>query len=76
MASQINWQIRSATLIGKKWSALDFCEKFLCLENMAYPVFCMYHSHFAENGGYFTSTSFEDAVLQANGPTTFYDSVS
>jgi peptide methionine sulfoxide reductase MsrB len=27
-------------------------------------------------GGYFTSTSFEDEVLQAKGPITFYDSVT
>lgn len=27
-------------------------------------------------GGYFTSTSFEDAVLDAKGPITFYDSVT
>ena len=33
-------------------------------------------SHFAEMGGYFTSTSFEDAVLDAKGPITFYDSVT
>ena len=27
-------------------------------------------------GGYFTSTSFEDVVLQSKGPVTFYDSVT
>lgn len=37
---------------------------------------CSYNRHFAENGGYFVNTSFEDAVLEAKGPLTFYDSVS
>ena len=37
---------------------------------------CNFNRHFAENGGYFTSTSFEDAVLEAKGPITFYDSVT
>eukprot|EP00978_Attheya_sp_CCMP212_P026857 scaffold89075_cov36-Attheya_sp.AAC.3 len=37
---------------------------------------CSYNRHFAENGGYFVSTNFEDAVLEAKGPLTFYDSVS
>lgn len=34
------------------------------------------YRHFAEMGGYFTSTSFEDIVLQSKGPVTFYDSVT
>ena len=34
------------------------------------------NSHFAEMGGYFTSTSFEKEVLEAKGPITFYDSVT
>lgn len=37
---------------------------------------CNYNRHFAEMGGYFTSTSFEDVVLEAKGPITFYDSVT
>jgi hypothetical protein len=37
---------------------------------------CNYNRHFAEMGGYFRSTRFEDAVLEANGPITFYDSVT
>jgi len=35
-----------------------------------------YNRHFAEFGGYFESTSFEDDVKSANGPVTFYDSVT
>ena len=37
---------------------------------------CNYNRMFAEMGGYFRSTEFEDAVLSANGPLTFYDSVT
>jgi len=33
-----------------------------------------YNRHFAEFGGYFQETSFEDVVRAANGPVTFYDS--
>lgn len=35
-----------------------------------------FNRHFAEMGGYFRSTNFEDVVLQAKGPITFYDSVT
>jgi len=35
-----------------------------------------FNRHFAENGGYFQSTSFENTVLQAKDPITFYDSVT
>ena len=36
-----------------------------------------FNRNFAENGGYFKSTTFETTVLQAKGePITFYDSVS
>lgn len=35
-----------------------------------------FNRHFAEMGGYFRSTNFEDAVLEAKGPVTFYDSVT
>ncbi len=35
-----------------------------------------FNRHFAEMGGYFRSTPFEDAVLEAKGPVTFYDSVT
>ena len=37
---------------------------------------CNYNRQFAEFAGYFKSTSFEDAVLAAKGPVTFYDSVT
>lgn len=37
---------------------------------------CNYNRHFAEMGGYFLFTPFEKTVLQANGPITFYDSVT
>lgn len=38
---------------------------------------CNFNRHFAENGGYFESTNFEDAVREAKGqPLTFYDSVT
>lgn len=35
-----------------------------------------YNRQFAEFAGYFRSTSFEDVVLEAKGPVTFYDSVT
>lgn len=37
---------------------------------------CNYNRHFAENGGYFQYTSFEDEVMAAKEPITFYDSVT
>jgi len=38
---------------------------------------CNYNRHFAEMGGYFRSTDWEDVVREAKGePITFYDSVS
>ena len=37
---------------------------------------CNFNRHFAEMGGYFRSTPFEDVVLEAKGPITFYDSVT
>jgi hypothetical protein len=37
---------------------------------------CTQNRHFAENGGSFRSTSFEDVVFASNGPITFYDSVT
>jgi len=33
-----------------------------------------YNRHFAEFGGYYRSTSFEDVMYEAKGPVTFYDS--
>lgn len=52
-------------------------------ENLRYGVsnklsdkICNFNRHFAESGGYFTSTSFEETMLSANGPITFYDSNS
>jgi hypothetical protein len=37
---------------------------------------CNFNRHFAEMGGYFQSTTFEQQVLEAKGPLTFYDSVT
>jgi peptide methionine sulfoxide reductase MsrB len=38
---------------------------------------CNYNRHFAEMGGYFQSTSWEDTIREAKGdPVTFYDSVT
>lgn len=37
---------------------------------------CNFNRHFAEMGGYFQSTSFEEAVMAAKEPITFYDSVT
>eukprot|EP00538_Stauroneis_constricta_P005136 CAMPEP_0119561094 /NCGR_PEP_ID=MMETSP1352-20130426/16678_1 /TAXON_ID=265584 /ORGANISM="Stauroneis constricta, Strain CCMP1120" /LENGTH=232 /DNA_ID=CAMNT_0007609215 /DNA_START=70 /DNA_END=768 /DNA_ORIENTATION=+ len=37
---------------------------------------CNYNRHFAEMGGYYRSTDFEDVVLAAKEPITFYDSVT
>ena len=36
---------------------------------------CCYR-HFAEMGGYFQSTTFEETVINAKEPITFYDSVT
>ena len=35
-----------------------------------------FNRHFAEMGGYFRGTEWEDKVLQAEGPLTYYDSVT
>jgi len=56
-------------------------------ENLRYDVsrkladrICCYNRHFAEFGGYFESTPFEETmrnlVSSNNGPVTFYDSVT
>lgn len=37
---------------------------------------CNYNRHFAEPSGYFRSTNFSDAMRSAQGPVTFYDSVT
>jgi len=37
---------------------------------------CNFNRHFAEMGGYFESTSFEDEMRKAQGPVVFYDSVT
>lgn len=57
--------------------------EFPVQENLNYGVdrktadrICSFNRHFAEYGGYFQSTSFEDDMLKASGPVTFYDSVS
>lgn len=35
-----------------------------------------FNRHFAEMGGYFRSTSFEDVILESKAPVVFYDSVT
>jgi peptide methionine sulfoxide reductase MsrB len=71
------WRIRSVTTTGKAMlvspSRASFSLVFRVL--ILFPPPSTFR-HFAENGGYFTSTSFEDEVLQAKGPITFYDSVT
>lgn len=37
---------------------------------------CNFNRHFAEQAGYFQSTSFTDTVLKSENPITFYDSVT
>jgi peptide methionine sulfoxide reductase MsrB len=37
---------------------------------------CNFNRRFAEQAGYFESTTWEKAVLEATGPITFYDSVT
>ncbi|KAL7562821.1 hypothetical protein ACA910_002443 [Epithemia clementina (nom. ined.)] len=37
---------------------------------------CNYNRHFAEMGGYFRSTNWEEEVMNSDGPVTFYDSVT
>jgi len=37
---------------------------------------CNYNRHFAEMGGYFQNTSFEDVIVASKEPVTFYDSVT
>ena len=37
---------------------------------------CNFNRHFAEMGGYFRSTSWEDELMKSDGPITFYDSVT
>lgn len=59
---------------GWGFCMLDFSFFNTILTNdnpIAYPL-----SHFAEAGGYFQSTNFEDAVSEVKGPVTFYDSVT
>ncbi|GAX18552.1 hypothetical protein FisN_10Hh247 [Fistulifera solaris] len=46
------------------------------VDNQLADRICNYNRHFAEIGGYFQKTTFEDAVLNAQGPITFYDSVT
>lgn len=52
-------------------------------ENLMYGVdnkladrICNFNRRFAEQVGYFESTNWEKAVLEAKGPITFYDSVT
>jgi peptide methionine sulfoxide reductase MsrB len=35
-----------------------------------------YNRHFAEAGGYFRSTNWEDQVMASDGPLTYFDSVT
>lgn len=46
------------------------------VDNALADRICNYNRMFAELGGYFQKTTLEDIVLNAQGPTTFYDSVS
>jgi peptide methionine sulfoxide reductase MsrB len=46
------------------------------VDNQLADRICNYNRHFAELGGYFQKTTFEDTVLNAQGPITFYDSVT
>lgn len=46
------------------------------VDNSLADRICNYNRMFAEMGGYFQKTTFEDTVLKAQGPITFYDSVS
>jgi peptide methionine sulfoxide reductase MsrB len=46
------------------------------VSNQAADKICNFNRRFAEYAGYFQSTPFEDIVRNANGPVTFYDSVT
>lgn len=46
------------------------------VDNKLADKICNYNRHFAEMGGYFRSTEWEDKVMAANGPLTYYDSVT
>jgi peptide methionine sulfoxide reductase MsrB len=46
------------------------------VDNQLADRICNYNRRFAELGGYFQKTSFENTVLNAQGPITFYDSVT
>ena len=46
------------------------------VDNKLADKICNYNRHFAEMGGYFRSTDWEDQVLQASGPLTYFDSVT
>lgn len=46
------------------------------VDNQLADRICNYNRMWAELGGYFQKTSFEDTVINSQGPITFYDSVS
>lgn len=46
------------------------------VDNKLADKICNYNRHFAEMGGYFRSTDWETLVMQADGPLTYYDSVT
>ena len=52
-------------------------EKLLySVDNKLADRICNFNRHFAERAGYFTTTDWEDQVRAANGPITYYDSVT
>jgi hypothetical protein len=55
---------------------IHFCFPIPLLHSTRSLQICNYNRHFAEMGGYFQSTPFEEQVLQAKAPITFYDSVT
>ena len=46
------------------------------VDNKLADKICNYNRYFAEMGGYFRSTEWENAVMEASGPLTYYDSVT
>lgn len=46
------------------------------VDNKLADKICNYNRHFAEMGGYFRSTDWENKVMQAEGPLAYYDSVT
>ena len=44
--------------------------------DLTFSLLLFFERHFAEMGGYFQSTTFEETVMNAKEPITFYDSVT